>query len=148
MMEETRIVQGTWDVSTFKFRIEGVGLRRMLDGMKEGKLIGTKCHKCGTVYLPGPFYCRKCHVEINEPLEVSDHGQVMTFTIGYADVRGNPLDEPRVAPVVKMDGCDSWIMGVLKGVKPEEINVGMRVKVQWAENLTGSLQDMQYFIPE
>jgi uncharacterized OB-fold protein len=47
-----------------------------------------------------------------------------------------------------MDGCDSWIMGVLKGVKPEEINVGMRVKVQWAENLTGSLQDMQYFIPE
>ena len=148
MMEETRIVHGTWDISTFKFRIEGVGLRRMLEGMKDGKLVGTKCHKCGMVYLPGPFYCRKCHIEINEPAEVSDHGEVMTFTIGYADVRGNPLEEPRIAPVVKMDGCDSWIMGVLQGIKPEEVHVGMRVKVQWAENLTGSLQDMRYFVPE
>ena len=46
------------------------------------------------------FYCRKCHIEINEPAEVSDHGEIMTYTIGYADVRGNPLEEPRVAPVV------------------------------------------------
>ncbi len=27
----------------------------MLESMKEGKLVGTKCHKCGTVYLPGPL---------------------------------------------------------------------------------------------
>ena len=64
-MEETRIVNGIWDVSTYKFRVEGRGLRLMLDGMKDAKLNGIKCQECGTVYLPGPFYCRKCHVKID-----------------------------------------------------------------------------------
>lgn len=147
-MEETKVVTGTWDLSTFKFNIEGRGLQLMLQKMKDRKLVGFKCHKCGTVYLPGPFYCRKCHIMIDEPAEVSDHGQVMTFTIGYADVRGNPLDEPRIAPIVKLDGCDSWIMGVMQECNPEDVYVGMRVKVHWAEETTGSLQDMQYFVPE
>lgn len=147
-MEETRIVNATWDVSTFKYRIEGVGLRRMLSGMKDAKLIGVKCPECTTVYLPGSFYCRKCHIAIDEAVEVSSHGEVMTYTIGYADVRGNPLDEPRVSPMVKFDGCDTWIMGVLQGVKPENVHVGMRVKIAWAEDRTGSLQDMMYFVPE
>jgi len=147
-MEETKIVTGTWELSTFNFNIEGRGLKLMLDNMKDRKLVGIKCGECGMVYMPGPFYCRKCHVRIDEPAEVSDHGQVMTFTIGYADVRGNPLEEPRPAAVVKMDGCDSWIMGVLQEVKPEDLHVGMRVKVHWAEETTGSLQDMQYFVPE
>lgn len=147
-MEETRIVTGAWELSTFKFNVEGRGLQLMLKNMKDKKLTGIKCGECGMVYLPGPFYCRKCHVRIDEPAEVSDHGQVMTFTIGYADVRGNPLDEPRLAAVVKMDGCDSWIMGVLEEANPEDVHVGMRVKVHWAEETTGSLQDMQYFVPE
>jgi uncharacterized OB-fold protein len=147
-MEETREVKGTWDVSTFNFRIEGTGLRRMLSGMKDAKLIGVKCPKCGMVYLPGSFNCRKCHIEIDEAVEVSDHGEVMTYTIGYADVRGNPLEEPRISVIAKFDGCDAWIMGAVEGVKPEDMHVGMRIKVNWAENRTGSLQDMEYFIPE
>jgi len=39
-------------------------------------------------------------------------------------------------------------MGVLEEAKPEDVHVGMRVKVHWAEETTGSLQDMQYFVPE
>jgi uncharacterized OB-fold protein len=147
-MEETREVQGTWDVSTYKFRIEGTGLRRMLSGMKDARLMGIKCSRCGTVYLPGSFYCRKCHLEIDQAVEVSDHGEVMSYTIGYADVRGNPLEEPRIAVMVKFDGCDAWIMGVMEGIKPEDMRVGMRAKVNWAAERTGSLQDMEHFIPE
>ena len=147
-MEETKVVNGAWELSTFKFRVEGRGLRIMLENMKDKKLVGLKCSRCGTVYMPGPHYCRKCFIPIDEEVEVSDRGQIMTYTIGYADVRGNPLEEPRIAPVVKMDGCDSWIMGVLDGVKPEDVRVGMRVKVSWAEERTGSLQDMRYFVPE
>jgi hypothetical protein len=147
-MEETRIVNAAWEMTAYKFRIENVGLKRQLSGMKDAKLMGVKCPKCGTVYIPGSFYCRKCHIAIDEAVEVSDHGEIMTYTISYADVRGNPLDQPRVAPMVKFDGGDTWVMGVLEGVKPEDVRVGMRVKIHWAENRVGSLQDMQYFVPE
>jgi uncharacterized OB-fold protein len=147
-MEETRVVNATWDVSTFKFRLEGVALSRMLSGLKEARFLGVKCNQCGTVYLPGSFYCRKCHIAIDEEAEISDHGEVMTYTISYADVRGNPLEAPRAAPMVKFDGSDTWVMGVLEEVNPEEVHVGMRVKIKWAENRTGSMQDMQCFLPE
>lgn len=147
-MEETRQVQSTWDLSTFRFRIEGEGIKRMLKEMKEAKLLGNRCHQCGTVYLPANFYCRKCHIAIHEPAEISDHGKVMSYTIGYADVRGNPLDEPRVSLMVKLDGSDTWIMGAGEDIKPEEVHIGMRVKIKWAEQRVGNLQDMESFIPE
>ncbi len=147
-MEETKVVTGAWELSTYKFNVEGRGLQLMLKHMKDRKLMGIKCHQCGTVYLPGPFYCRKCHIKIDEPAEVSDHGQVMTFTIGYADVRGNPLDEPRVSLMVKLDGSDTWIMGAGEDMKPEDVHIGMRVRIKWAENRVGNLQDMESFIPE
>jgi len=147
-MEETREVQGAWELSTFKFRIEGDGFQLMLNSMKDAKLKGLKCQECGTVYCPAPFYCRKCHVFIDDEVEVSDHGEVMTYTIGYADVRGEPLDEPRVSCMVKLDGCDTWFMGVLDEVEPDDVHIGMRVKLKWNEERVGSLQDMEAFIPE
>jgi len=147
-MEETRVVNGAWELSTFRFRIEGSGIRRMLEGMKGARLIGVRCDRCGTVYLPGPFYCRKCHVRIDQPVEVSDRGQVMAYTVGYADVRGNPLEVPRISLMVKLDGCHSWIMGVGEEMGPEEVHIGMRVRVRWKEERTGNLQDMESFVPE
>jgi uncharacterized OB-fold protein len=148
MMEETRIVQGKWELSTFKFRLEGDGIQLMLDSMKDAKLKGLKCHECGTIYCPAPFYCRKCHVLIHDEVEVSDHGEIMTYTVGYADVRGEPLAEPQVSAMVKLDGCDSWFMGVVHEVDPEDVHVGMRVKLKWNEERVGSLQDMEAFVPE
>ena len=147
-MEETRIVNATWDLSTFKFRIEGSGLKRMLEGMKEAKLVGSRCSRCGTVFLPANFYCRKCHILVDEPAEVGDHGEVMSYTIGYADVRGNPLEVPNISLMVKMDGSDTWIMGVGREMPPEDVHIGMRVKVKWSEERKGSLQDMESFVPE
>lgn len=147
-MEETKIVHGAWELSTFRFNVEGEGLRLMLENMKDAKLVGKKCNRCGTVYIPAPFYCRKCHVPIGDPVEVGDHGTIMTYTVGYADVRGNPLDEPRISAMVKLDGGDSWIMGVVEDCKPEDVSVGMRVKVKWSEERTGNLQDMRAFVPE
>ncbi len=115
-MEETRTVSAQWELSTYKFRIEGGGLQLMLEGMKEGKFRGVRCHKCGFVYVPAPFYCRKCYVKIHEPVEVGDHGTIMSYTVVMSDIRGNPMEEPQVSLMVKLDGCDSWIMGTLMGV--------------------------------
>jgi hypothetical protein len=147
MMEETKVVQGSWELSTFHFNIEARGINLMLEGFKDKKLVGIRCHQCGMVYLPGPFYCRKCHVKIDEPVEISDHGTVRTYTIQYADIRGNPMPEPRVSAMVQFDGCDSWVMGVVR-CDPKDIHVGMRVKVKWKDQTIGNMQDMEAFVPE
>jgi uncharacterized OB-fold protein len=145
--KDFRVVPGAWELSGFNFRVEGRGMRLMMQGMKEGKFTGIRCGQCGTVYLPGPFYCRKCLVEIDEPVDITDRGTIKSFTATMSDIRGNPLEEPQIALMVQLDGCDSWIMGVLRDADWREVKIGQRVKVKWkpAEERNGSLQDMDCF---
>jgi hypothetical protein len=145
--KETREVTAHWELSGFNFRIEADGLKLMTSGMKDGKFTGVKCHECGTVYLPGPFYCRKCFIKIQDPIDLPGHGTVMSYTAVMADIQGKPMEVPQVALMVKLDGCDSWIMGVLRDVDWKTVKIGQRVKVAWkpAGERNGTLQDMDCF---
>jgi uncharacterized OB-fold protein len=102
MGPETRQVQGTWDASTYKYRMDGTGVHLLAQAMKEKKIKGIRCSECGTVYVPGPTYCKKCFVDIDEIVEVKDTGTVMSYTVEMADVRGNPRDEFLILLVRKL----------------------------------------------
>ena len=86
-MKETRQVRGTWDLTAYQWKIESGGFDLLLKGYKDKKILGVKCHKCATVYVPGVDYCRKCFIDIDEIVEVSDHGKVATYTVNIADIR-------------------------------------------------------------
>ena len=145
MGEETREVQGTWDISTYNFLIDGGGMKLLADGMKEKKIRGIKCHECGTVYVPGPTFCRKCYIDIDEVVEVGETGVVMSYAVEMADVRGNPLEEFRLTAMIKLDGADTWIIGTISGMDWQDAKVGMRVKAIWADNPVGGLADIDRF---
>ncbi len=148
-MEETRLVQATWDLSQYKFKIQGDGMKVLLEGLKAGEFHGIKCPECGTVYIPGPTYCRKCFIDIDEVVKVSDEGEVETFTVELADVRGNAIEEPIISAMIKLDGADTWLIGVVEGIDWHDVRVGMRVKCVWkdASERTGSLGDYTRFVP-
>lgn len=148
MGEETREVPGSWDVSSYRYKIEDSGLRLLCDAMKEKKFRGIRCHECGTVYVPGPTYCRKCFVEINEIVDVGDAGEIMSYAVEYSDVRGNPLDNERVSAMIQLDGSDSWFVGIIEDVEPDDVHVGMRVKAEWIHEPQGNFGDIARFVPE
>jgi len=147
MGPETRQVQGTWDVTTYKYKIEGKGMKLLCDAMKEKKIRGIRCNECGTVYVPGPTFCRKCHIDIDEVLEVKDTGEVGTFAVLMADMRGNPVDTERVSAQIKLDGADTWLGGTIEGIDWHDVKIGMKVKAVWADNPEGKLSDIDHFEP-
>jgi hypothetical protein len=147
MGEETRQVQGTWDVSTYKYMIDGGGMRLLIDAMKDKKIRGIKCHQCGTVYVPGPTFCRKCFIDINDVVEVQDTGVVMSYCVEMADVRGNPIEDFRLAAMIKLDGADTWVTGTITGIDWKDAKIGMRVKTIWVDEPVGSLSDIDRFEP-
>ncbi len=144
--EETRIVNDTWDMGLYKWKVEADGLKLLTDGLKDKKILGKKCGKCGMVYVPGVSYCRVCFIDIHEVVEVKHTGKVNTFTVNLADVRGNPLD-PQVIGCFQLDGSDSWLMGTLEIDDWKKVHVGMRVKVRFREETTGELADMEAWEP-
>jgi uncharacterized protein len=145
MGEETREVQGTWDISTYSYLINGGGMKLLVDGMKEKKIRGIKCPQCETVYVPGPTFCRKCYIDIDDVVEVAETGVVMSYSVEMADVRGNALDEFRTTAMIKLDGADTWIIGTISGIDWKDAKVGMRVKAFWVDNPVGALTDIDRF---
>jgi hypothetical protein len=144
---ETRIVKDSWDLSTYQWRVETDGLKLLVDGFKEKKVLGRKCHKCGTIYIPGQKFCRKCFIDIDQVVEVSDKGSLVSYTATLSDIRGNPFPDPRIAAVVKLDGCDAWLMGQIKGVDYKQLKVGMKLRIVWKEQTSGVIADLDHFGP-
>ena len=116
--------------------------------LKEDKFLAAKCKKCGKVYFPPRIYCERNFSE-TEFVEVSGEGKVRTFTVARLDAYGNPLDEPEIYAVIDMDGTDGCLIHLLGEVKPEDVEIGMRVKpvLKPKEKRKGKITDILYFKP-
>ena len=145
--KETRQVTDSWDLGLYRWKLEAEGLKLLIDGFKDKKVLGRKCEKCNTVYVPGPSYCRKCFIDIHKVVEVKTTGKIGTFTANVADVRGNPLDQPQVVCCFQLDGADSWIMGNLEIQDWKKVHVGMPVRIRFRTETKGELADLECWEP-
>lgn len=101
---------------------------------KEGEkpyLQGSKCRKCGAVYLGSRMACSRCfEVENFETIRLSDRGEVHVFSVVHQSAPGIPV--PYMAAIVDLPEGVSVrcnIEGVdLVNFKPEEI-FGMPVEM-------------------
>lgn len=145
-IKETKVFVSNWELPSYNWLMDVDGLKLLIKGFKEKKVLGRKCKKCGTVYVPGPTYCRKCMIDIDEVVEVGQEGTIGAFTVNLADIRGNPLPEIGVIVCVKLDGSDSYLMGRLEGWdKWENVKSGQRVRIVWKEETKGELSDLLHF---
>jgi len=111
-----------------------------LDYINKKKLMGSKCKKCGAMYVPPRKICVKCNSTDFEWIEMSGKGKLAAFScIGVGTTfmvnKGYSMKKPYCFSVVKLDE-GPMISGQLVGVdesKPETINVEMPVKVTFLE---------------
>jgi len=112
------------------------------------KIWGIRCPQCGLVYVPPKENCPKCFVKMNEPVELSDTGLLVTYTIvRYAVPFIQPQEPPYALGIIKLDGADSGITHLLGDVDLNKIKVGMRMKAVFREVREGNLFDIKYFKP-
>lgn len=129
----------------------GVALGRFLDELKNGRVIGRRCNKCGRVLVPPRMYCEIDFSSTDEWVFVEDAGTVNTFSISYVSKDAGRLKEPQIPAVIELDGASKGmgILHVLGEVSPDKVSIGMRVKAVWKKpgDRTGSITDILYFKP-
>jgi len=107
----------------------GNWMEQFYDGMKEGKILASRCPACGRVYLPPRMICERCFVKAEEWVELPETGTVETYTEAYVKLnlegKLEDLSSPEIIAMVKHDGADTCIAGRLEG---SGASVGMRVK--------------------
>lgn len=123
---------------------------KFLHELRENKkLFGSKCPKCGRVFIPPRKVCGQCYVAMDEFVPVSDEGEVYVCAIiqfGFVDPgTGKQRPVPYGYAFIKLDGADTCLTHFVDSVDPEKFKVGARVKAVFEEKRKGSLMDIRHF---
>ncbi|MCS7139903.1 MAG: Zn-ribbon domain-containing OB-fold protein [Candidatus Nezhaarchaeota archaeon] len=98
------------------------------EGLKQGKVMATKCKKCGKIYFPPAADCGECLSSDMEWIELSGEATIETFT--HVVIRPLTFQHERpytVAIGTLKDGVR--VLAWLTGFRPSEIKVGMKAKL-------------------
>ncbi len=125
--EQLRQVHGDWQVH-YRYTYGVAGERFFREIKNTGQLVASSCPKCSKRFLPPSLYCEDCFVEMTEYSPVEGAGTVQSFTVLHDSLENAPLPEPIVAAFVQFDGVSGGLLGPLRGLKPDQVKIGQRVK--------------------
>ena len=146
--DKVKFVKGHMEAEKYVYTA-GIAGEKFLRGLKEGKIIASKCTKCDITYLPARAFCEECFSEITEYFEIDPKGEVETYTIQYVDEKGEPLEKPIIWAVIRFYGIRGGILHKLGEVDPEEVYIGMVVEPVFRpeSERKGDIRDIAYFKP-
>jgi hypothetical protein len=115
--------------------------------LNEGKIMGTKCRKCGALSLPPRPICISCFSREMEWIEFKGTGKLAAFTsITVAPPNlakeGYGRNNPYVVGVVELDEgvkAVARIVGV-DAKKPEQIKVGTALQAEFMTKEEGGVR--------
>jgi uncharacterized OB-fold protein len=129
------------------FTAGALGTKVLSDLRDRKKITGMRCPTCNRVYVPARSTCKDCFGQLDELVEVSDKGVVLTYTVVNEPNTCQPVEPPLIYGIVQLDGADNGFVHMLGGVEAEQLRVGMRVQAVFKEERKGSILDIKYFKP-
>ncbi len=112
--------------------------KQFWDGLKEGKVLATKCKKCGTLNFPPAADCPNCYSSDIEWIPLSSEGEIETFTHVIVKPQSFQEYEPYTIVIVKLKD-NVRVLAWLTDTLIENIKVGMKVKLQVKKSQEGVL---------
>jgi uncharacterized OB-fold protein len=98
------------------------------EGLKQGKVLATKCTRCGKIYFPPNADCPDCLVPSLEWVELSKEAEIETFTHVVVRPTSFQQNKPYTIAIGRLkEGVR--VLAWLTGFKLSEIKVGMKVKL-------------------
>lgn len=130
-----------------RYSAGAVGSRFLIEIRDKKRIMGTRCPTCNRVYVPARSICKDCFGQLDEWVEVSDKGTVLTYTVCNQPNPVQPVETPLVYGIIQLDGADTGLVHMLGEVDPEQLRIGMRVQAVFKEQREASILDIKYFKP-
>jgi uncharacterized OB-fold protein len=97
--------------------------------LEDGKIVGTKCKKCGTVHFPPRADCDTCLSSDFEWIQLSGKCKLITYTIVQFAPPRFRYDCPYTLAVAQFAEGPMVFAPVSKDIKQEEIKIGMNLQL-------------------
>ncbi len=124
---------------------------RFMDGLKNRKILATRCSKSAMVYLPPRAFCERSFEKCDSWVEAGQEGVIEASTIVVRGFEGS-RPPPVAVAFVRLDGVDSAIVNYLEGLDfsnveqaMRAIRPGTRVRVEFIPEPQGRITDF-YFV--
>lgn len=121
-----------------------------MQGLREGRILATRCSKSGLTYLPPRAYCERSFEKCDSWVEAGHEGTIETSTIVVRGFEGKRKPPVAVA-FVRLDGVDSAIGNYVDGIDMSNLDEAMksiapgkRVRVQFAQEREGRITDFSF----
>jgi uncharacterized OB-fold protein len=96
--------------------------------LEQGKVMTTRCKKCGTAYFPPKMDCPSCIDSEVEWFEIKNNGTLVTYSVVHYGPSGFEDEAPYTIAISDFDGVR--VFGRMsKDVEEADIQPGMAVKV-------------------
>ncbi len=133
-------------------RSVGPVIGRYLTGLREGRITGVRLAD-GRVLVPpleyDPETTDPIGVDDDEFVDVGPSGLVESWTwVAEPRPGKHHLDHPFAFVLVRPDGADTAMLHVVDAGSPDVMRVGMRVMPRWAGERTGTLTDLEAWVPQ
>jgi uncharacterized OB-fold protein len=137
----------------YKFSV-GQAFHRFYEGLKEEKIFGNQCPQCKKILVPPRSFCPVCYVDMDEWVESSQEGEVVSWTLIHKKCYGMPYDPPFISALIRLKGTDCNFLHLIGGIDlgdgsrvAERIRRGSRVRAVWSEEKKGHMLDIKHFEP-
>jgi uncharacterized OB-fold protein len=100
-----------------------------VDYLAQGKVMASRCKKCGAVHFPPRLDCPECFSSDVEWVEVKTPGKLVAYSIVNYGPAGFEDDAPYTIAVADFGKGMQIFSRISKDIKAEEIKPGMSLKV-------------------
>ena len=139
----SRTLQAPVTVAFDYTRSTGPVIGRFLTGLRDATIVGGRLGD-GRVAVPPPEFDPVTHQAVTEFVELPDTGTITSWTWVSEPVAGQPFDRPFAYALVTVDGADTGWLHAVDVASAAEIETGMKVRARWAEQRTGSVNDLVF----
>jgi uncharacterized OB-fold protein len=136
------------DKIVINYRYTLGGQSKFFIELKENKKIfGTKCRKCGKIWIPPRVHCSDCY-EDTDWVELPPEGEIRVSTIAWFTTSAFIKNVPYAIGFIKIRGADTAIFqGIFsENLVPSEIKKGKKVKAVFMKERVGKMTDF-FFVP-
>ena len=100
-----------------------------LNYLEQGKVMTTRCKKCGTTYFPPKMDCPACIDSEVEWFEIKGDGKLLTYTVVHYGPSGFEDEAPYTLGIGEFEGGLKVFGRLSKAIKENEVKTGMGIKV-------------------
>jgi uncharacterized OB-fold protein len=115
---------------TLRYTISVERLKPFFQGLAEGKVLATRCKRCGRVYFPPQADCPHCKASDMEWVEIKDEGELLTYTVIYTKPASFAHYPDYAVGVAYFKDPGVNVLAWISENDPKKLRVGMKVRLK------------------